>query len=107
MVRCLQNRIRRVVELDVQVYEQEMEKVRRDVRSVDLNIVGPEWVAYSLTKLVAQAFSPFFLFLLIFTILVNLLAVIWPKISVIFESFDLNSRENIQNGQNMYHLRYC
>ena len=80
MVRCLQNRIRRVVELDVQVYEQEMEKVRRDVRSVDLNIVGPEWVAYSLTKLIAQAFSPFFLFLLIFTILVNLLTVIWPKI---------------------------
>ena len=66
MVRCLQNRIRRVVELDVQVYEQEMEKVRQDVRSVDLNIVGPEWVAYSLTKLVAQAFSPFFLFFIDF-----------------------------------------
>ena len=52
--------------MDVQVYEQEMEKVRLDVRSVDLNIVGPEWVAYSLTRLVAQAFSPFFLFFIDF-----------------------------------------
>ena len=66
-----------------------------------------EWTAYILWELSAHPFSPFFYFLFIFTILVDLLPVIWPEISVIFESFDLNSRENIQNGQNMYHLRYC
>ena len=43
----------------------------------------------------APIFRDFFYFLSIFTISVNLLAVIWPEIAVIFESFDLNSRSII------------